>query len=98
MGGLHEYWSKDRGAATGAGDEPSRFGGRYRGVAECGGAVGNRSRWAGEEVLLHGPAARGPEGLTGDELALLRLYRQCGVAERAELLREARRRALARDG
>ena len=45
------------------------------------------------EVLLHGEAARRPEGLTGDELALLRLYRACGVDGRAELLRLARRRA-----
>lgn len=45
------------------------------------------------ELLLHGPAARGPEGLTGDELALLRLYRQCSEADRADLLRESRRRA-----
>ena len=43
------------------------------------------------EVLLHGPAARGPEGLTGDELALLRLYRQSSEADRAALLREAHR-------
>jgi transcriptional regulator with XRE-family HTH domain len=45
------------------------------------------------EVLLHGPAARGPEGLTTDELALLRLYRQCSEPEQAELLRQARRLA-----
>ena len=50
------------------------------------------------EVLLHGPAARGPEGLTGDELALLRLYRQCGEADRAALLREARRMGKADQG
>ena len=43
------------------------------------------------EVLLHGEAARGPEGLTGDELALLRLYRLCAPEHRAELLRLARR-------
>ncbi len=43
------------------------------------------------EVLLHGEAARGPEGLTGDELALLRLYRLCGAEQRAEVLRLARR-------
>ena len=45
------------------------------------------------EVLLHGPAARGPEGLASDELALLRLYRQCSEPNRAELLRDARRRS-----
>ncbi len=47
------------------------------------------------EVLLHGEAARGAEGLTGDELALLRLYRLCGGEQRAEVLRLVRR--LARD-
>lgn len=45
------------------------------------------------EVLLHGDAARGGEALTGDELALLRLYRQCGGPERTALVREARRLA-----
>ena len=45
------------------------------------------------EVLLHGAAARGPEGLRGDELALLRLYRVCGPNEQAEMLRVARRLA-----
>jgi transcriptional regulator with XRE-family HTH domain len=43
------------------------------------------------EVLLHGDAARGGETLTGDELALLRLYRRCGGPERTALVREARR-------
>ena len=42
------------------------------------------------EVLLHGEAARAPEGLKGDELALLRLYRACAADQRAELLRQAR--------
>lgn len=45
------------------------------------------------EVLLHGAGARGAEGLTGDELALLRLYRDCDAAARAEVLRNARRLA-----
>ena len=45
------------------------------------------------EVLLHGEAARGPDTLTGDELALLRLYRTCRVEQRAELLRSARKLA-----
>ena len=45
------------------------------------------------EVLLHGDAARGPEGLKGDELALLRLYRACRGEARAEVLRLARRLA-----
>ncbi len=47
------------------------------------------------EVLLHGEAARGGGGLTGDELALLRLYRVCGSQDRAEVLRLARRLARA---
>ena len=47
------------------------------------------------EVLLHGAAAREGEGLRGDELALLRLYRTCGPEERAEVLRLARRLATA---
>jgi transcriptional regulator with XRE-family HTH domain len=64
---------------------------------------GNLSRIASvldvsAEVLLHGPAARGPDGLTGDELALLRLYRQCGEADRAALLREAHRLGHAGEG
>ena len=45
------------------------------------------------EVLLHGDAARSPQGLTGDELALLRLYRACSAEWRSELLRTARRLA-----
>ena len=61
---------------------------------------GNLSRIAAAldvsvEVLLHGAAARGADGLTGDELALLRLYRACDPAARATLLREARRQARA---
>src|SRR5579875_3309694 len=50
------------------------------------------------EVLLHGERARGPEGLTGDELALLRLYREIGERGRAELLKAARRLARAQAG
>lgn len=62
--------------------------------------TGNLSRIAqvldvSVEVLLHGDAARGPEGLTGDELALLRLYRVCGAEGRADVLRLARRVAKA---
>jgi transcriptional regulator with XRE-family HTH domain len=45
------------------------------------------------EVLLHGAGARGADGLTGDELGLLRLYRECDAAARAEVLRNARRLA-----
>lgn len=50
------------------------------------------------EVLLHGPAARAPDGLMGDELALLRLYRQCDEADRAALLRDAHRLARSATG
>ena len=46
------------------------------------------------ELLLHGDGARDPNGLAGDELALLRLYREAAPAARAELLRAARRLAL----
>ena len=44
------------------------------------------------EVLLHGEAA-GTDGLLGDELALLRLYRAATPTAQAELLRVARRLA-----
>ena len=48
------------------------------------------------EVLLHGPAARAAARAdSGDELALLRLYRECDPEDRAFLLRTARK--LARD-
>ena len=52
---------------------------------------GNLSRIA--QVL---DVARGAQGLTGDELALLRLYRACGADKRSELLRAARRLARTR--
>lgn len=43
------------------------------------------------EVLLHGPAGRGSaQAVTGDEWALLRLYRECRPEDRAFLLRSAR--------
>ena len=49
------------------------------------------------ELLLHGEGARAPaDAIAGDELALLRLYRECAPPARAELLRRARR--LARGG
>ena len=83
-------------------------GGSRSAVAQCetdraGQISGNLSRIAAVldvsvEVLLHGPAARGPDGLTGDELALLRLYRQCTDGDRAALLREARRLQRAGEG
>ena len=45
------------------------------------------------ELLLHGHEARASPGLTGDELALLRLYRLCDPNARAEILRSVRKRA-----
>ena len=48
----------------------------------------------GVEVLLHGAASRTPaEAAGGDELALLRLYRECDPEDRAFLLRTARKLA-----
>ena len=41
------------------------------------------------DMLLHGDG--GADGAKGDELALLRLYRECSSEARAELLRQARR-------
>lgn len=61
---------------------------------------GNLSRIAevlgvGEEVLLHGAASRaGAEASGGDELALLRLYRECAPEDRTFLLRTARKLAM----
>ena len=46
------------------------------------------------ETLLHGPATRtAARADTGDELALLRLYRECDPEDRAFLLRTARKLA-----
>lgn len=65
---------------------------------------GNLSRIAdvlgiGVEVLLHGVASRaGAEASGGDELALLRLYRDCAPEDRAFLLRTARKLAKAAAG
>ncbi len=48
------------------------------------------------EYLLHGAASRAPSGAeSGDELALLRLYRECDSDDRAFLLRTARKLAKA---
>ena len=48
----------------------------------------------GVEVLLHGAASRSvAEASGGDELALLRLYRECDPEDRAFLLRTARKLA-----
>ena len=50
----------------------------------------------GVEHLMHGPDKRAPAtAAKGDELALLRLYRECSDEDRQMLLRTARR--LARD-
>ena len=43
------------------------------------------------ELLLHGHDARSSAGLSGDELALLRLYRLCSPDRRAEILRTVRK-------
>lgn len=59
--------------------------------------TGNLTRIAaslgvGEEYLMHGEDKRVPtEANTGDELALLRLYRTCSPEDRQLLLRTARR-------
>ena len=46
------------------------------------------------EYLLHGAVTRAPAGAeTGDELALLRLYRSCDAEDRSFLLRTARKLA-----
>jgi transcriptional regulator with XRE-family HTH domain len=51
----------------------------------------------GIDYLLLGAGARklqdefGPDALTGDEIALIRLYRECGNEDRAMLLRMAKR-------
>ena len=65
---------------------------------------GNLSRIAevlgvGVEVLLHGAASRAAaEASGGDELALLRLYRECVAEDRAFLLRTARKLAMTAAG
>lgn len=48
------------------------------------------------ELLLHGEdrRAQGGAAATGDELALLRLYRECAPEDRAFLLRTARKLAM----
>jgi transcriptional regulator with XRE-family HTH domain len=46
----------------------------------------------GEEVLLHGSDGRAPAlAATAEELAMLRLFRECAPEDRAFLLRTARR-------
>ncbi|MEJ0047733.1 MAG: helix-turn-helix transcriptional regulator [Rhodospirillales bacterium] len=51
---------------------------------------------ANVEFLLEGE--RPPSGLTGDELAMMRLYRACDAEDRAFLLRTARKLAEPREG
>ncbi|MDE2007533.1 MAG: helix-turn-helix transcriptional regulator [Rhodospirillales bacterium] len=48
----------------------------------------------GVEYLLHGPASRAPaSAASADEVAMLRLYRECASEDRQFLLRTARRLA-----
>jgi transcriptional regulator with XRE-family HTH domain len=48
----------------------------------------------GVEFLMQGDVSRGtPEAMTGDELAMLRLYRECAPDDQQILLRTARRLA-----
>jgi transcriptional regulator with XRE-family HTH domain len=52
-------------------------------------ALGTNVEW-----LMHGIEKRAPlEAASGDELAILRLYRECGAEDRQFLLRMARRLA-----
>ncbi len=61
--------------------------------------TGNLARIArvleiGVEFLMQGAETRAPaEASTGDELAMLRLYRECSPEDRQILLRTARRLA-----
>jgi transcriptional regulator with XRE-family HTH domain len=89
-------WRRERGmsqAALAAATGVSRSAVAQWETDRAGQVSGNLSRIAqaldvSVEMLLHGS-----EGLTGDEMALLRLYRLCGVEARAEVLRLARRSA-----
>jgi transcriptional regulator with XRE-family HTH domain len=49
------------------------------------------------EVLLHGAPVGAPSELLGDELAMIRLYRECDGEDRAFLLRTARKLARPRE-
>jgi len=70
-------------------------------TGRAGQITGNLSRIAtvlgiSVEWLLYGANKQAPSGAgTGDELALLRLYRECSPADRALLLTTARRLASA---
>jgi transcriptional regulator with XRE-family HTH domain len=58
-------------------------------LARIAAALGTSVEW-----LMHGTDKRAPaEAVTGDELAMLRLYRECGAEDRQILLRTARRLA-----
>ncbi len=66
-------------------------------TGRAGQVTGNLTRIAaaldvGVEYLMHGNDKRGPaEARHGDELALIRLYRECTPEDRHSLLRLARR-------
>ncbi len=68
-------------------------------TGRTGQVTGNLARIAGAldvnvEYLMHGDDKRAPaEARQGDELALLRLYRECDPEDRQMLLRTARRLA-----
>jgi transcriptional regulator with XRE-family HTH domain len=68
-------------------------------TGRTGQVTGNLSRIAGAldasvEFLVYGDDKRAPGAITqGDELALLRLYRECDPEDRQMLLRTARRLA-----
>jgi transcriptional regulator with XRE-family HTH domain len=66
--------------------ETDRAGQLRANISRISGALG-----ASVEYLLHGAGL--PEASTGDELALLRLYRECAPEDQAFLLRTARRLA-----
>ncbi|MBN8897452.1 MAG: helix-turn-helix transcriptional regulator [Rhodospirillales bacterium] len=66
-------------------------------TGRAGQITGNLTRIAaalqvGVEYLMYGQDKRGPaEAISGDELAILRLYRECSPEDRQRLLRTARR-------
>lgn len=66
-------------------------------TGRAGQVTGNLTRIAailevGVEYLMHGDDKRGPmQAARGDELALLRLYRECSAEDRQLLLRTAHR-------
>ncbi len=67
-------------------------------TGRSGQVTGNLARIAqvlgvGVEFLMQGAGASIPEPSTGDEMAMLRLYRECSAEDRQILLRTARRLA-----